>query len=948
LKKRLLPLLLLAALPAQAATFTVTKTADTLDGACDRDCSLREAVAAANADDPLGGADVVVVPPGIYVLTRTGAGEDAGATGDLDLNDQMILVGAGAGHTVIDGHGFDRVLDARAPAEIYGVTIRNGRVDGDGGGLLVRFNPAPQPVLLRRSVVSGNQAQAGADGGGIAAFGPLEVRDSALLENHAEGDGGGIAGTVEISLFNSTVSDNRAEGSGGGVKDVFLWNSTVVFNQAEVSGGGGFWTSDPDPIPATNDRFYGSIVSDNFAPAGRDCAGDVSSGGYSVIGVADGCSPGPTDKAGTAEHRLSAVFRVQDTRLGPTPVHVPFLNSPALAMVPAGFCEPADQLGQARSAPCDAGALEQVDHPACLPGGSVLCLQEGRFRVSAALIERFPSRGAQAVPLTDDTGNYWFFAPDNLEIMVKVLNGCAVNGHWWLFASGLTDVGVHLEAVDLGTGRTRVIEHEGGTTFPPRLNTTAFPCEPAAGNANGASAPPGAGILHEEVFRVTKAADTDDGRCDHDCSLREAVVAANSRPTTSVILLEPGVYTLTRAGREEEEAHAGDLDVREPLVILGAGAKRTILDGNQLDRVLDVRPSFAVSLELYDLTVRNGSAVTDPTATHQGGGGIESVQGALTLVRVAVTGNRSSSWAGGVLAFGPFTMRDSTVSGNTSGFLGGGLATGEFTDMENVTVSGNHADLHGGGILLGTDDIRLESVTVTGNSALRGGGIAMSPPTCPGFPCTGPVRIDRTVVAGNTVPPDGIGPDFFDMVPFSGEHNVFEVDPKLSPLGDHGGPTLTHLPLPGSPALDAATGCLPADQRGLARPASGCDVGAVEVQRSCETDTETLCLGAGSRFRVTAHWTAQGNDGPGKSVPLALDTGAFWFFDAANLELTVKVLDGCGVNNRFWVFLSGLTDVGVEVTVEDTATGETWTHTHAPGTALEPRLDTSALEVCPQ
>ncbi|MFL6201208.1 MAG: CSLREA domain-containing protein, partial [Thermoanaerobaculia bacterium] len=128
----LLPLSI--ALPLQAATFTVTKTADTLDGACDRDCSLREAITAANADEPTGGADVVVVPPGIYVLTRTGAGEDAGATGDLDLNDQMILVGAGAGSAVIDGGGFDRVLDARAPAEIYGVTIRNGRVDGDGGG----------------------------------------------------------------------------------------------------------------------------------------------------------------------------------------------------------------------------------------------------------------------------------------------------------------------------------------------------------------------------------------------------------------------------------------------------------------------------------------------------------------------------------------------------------------------------------------------------------------------------------------------------------------------------------------------------------------------------------------------------------------------------------------------------------------------------------------------
>src|SRR5262245_473508 len=90
----ILPGLLTLALPLQAAVFTVTKTADTFDGACDRDCSLREAIAAANVE-PLGGADVVVVPAGIYVLTRTGAGEEVNATGDLDVYGGTILVGAG-------------------------------------------------------------------------------------------------------------------------------------------------------------------------------------------------------------------------------------------------------------------------------------------------------------------------------------------------------------------------------------------------------------------------------------------------------------------------------------------------------------------------------------------------------------------------------------------------------------------------------------------------------------------------------------------------------------------------------------------------------------------------------------------------------------------------------------------------------------------------------------
>src|SRR6187402_2195891 len=97
---RVILLALLFALRVQATVFTVTKTADTLDGACDHDCSLREAVTAANTAEAGSGEDVVVIPPGIYVLTRTGAGDDGNVTGDLDVTDEMILVGAGPGTTI--------------------------------------------------------------------------------------------------------------------------------------------------------------------------------------------------------------------------------------------------------------------------------------------------------------------------------------------------------------------------------------------------------------------------------------------------------------------------------------------------------------------------------------------------------------------------------------------------------------------------------------------------------------------------------------------------------------------------------------------------------------------------------------------------------------------------------------------------------------------------------
>src|SRR5205823_14963190 len=87
-----LALALGAAPGAGAATFTVTKTADAADGSCNADCSLREAVIAANA---ASGADTIVVPAGTYYLSHTGSAEDAAATGDLDITGDVTITGAG-------------------------------------------------------------------------------------------------------------------------------------------------------------------------------------------------------------------------------------------------------------------------------------------------------------------------------------------------------------------------------------------------------------------------------------------------------------------------------------------------------------------------------------------------------------------------------------------------------------------------------------------------------------------------------------------------------------------------------------------------------------------------------------------------------------------------------------------------------------------------------------
>lgn len=103
----------------------------------------------------------------------------------------------------------------------------------------------------------------------------------------------------------------------------------------------------------------------------------------------------------------------------------------------------------------------------------------------------------------------------------------------------------------------------------------------------------------------------------------------------------------------------------------------------------------------------------------------------------------------------------------------------------------------------------------------------------------------------------------------------------------------------------------------------------------------------GNRFEVSAIWeTASIGDTVAQPVQLTQDSGYFWFRDPNNVELVVKVLNGCGVNNRFWVFLAGLTNVGVTLTVEDTFTGEIRTYTNPVNRPFPPVQDTSAFAVC--
>jgi predicted outer membrane repeat protein len=237
---------------AFATTFTVDRVDDTASAtgcmdAMPNDCSLRGAIIAANGAP---GLDMIVLPAGTYPLSVKGVAEDLGATGDLDITDDLMLQGAGSATTIIDGaqlgdmtHTSDRIIQVDSMGSgtlnvtITGVTLRNATaetfptVSSIGAALLngdarTSGTPVGSTVTLSDVVVQGNFSTAG--GGGIGNYGTLTILGSVIEDNSTDNVGGAIGqgDTGSLELHDTTVSGNTAAADGGGIYVGFLGTSS--------------------------------------------------------------------------------------------------------------------------------------------------------------------------------------------------------------------------------------------------------------------------------------------------------------------------------------------------------------------------------------------------------------------------------------------------------------------------------------------------------------------------------------------------------------------------------------------------------------------------------------------------------------------------------------------------------------------------------------------------
>ena len=378
------------ALTVRAATISVNTTTD--ENNTDGDCSLREAIIAANTDTavdacPAGnGADTIILPSGVFTFTLAGTGENAAATGDLDILADLTLTGDGAGNTFIDANSLDRLFEtfngnafsisrmtlqggnqsaaggairaagsatltlaevrlrdtaAGSSAAIYVITgsslnVFSSRIEDNlGGGLYLQSSTT---TVIRNSTLSGNQSTNGA---GITSAGTLVVVNSTLSGNIATFSGGALLSSGTAGLYNVTVANNTA-GNGG------------------VSGSGGGINVVGGTMTVRN-----SIVADNINLVGssEDCTGTLTSEGHNLVEVTTGCTI-----TGDATGNITGTDPSLDGLAGNgggTFTHALLMGSVAInAGHPAGCLDESgltlltDQRSYLRNGACDMGAYE--------------------------------------------------------------------------------------------------------------------------------------------------------------------------------------------------------------------------------------------------------------------------------------------------------------------------------------------------------------------------------------------------------------------------------------------------------------------------------------------------------------------------------------------------------------------------------------------------------------
>jgi CSLREA domain-containing protein len=737
--------LFIVVLPAQGRLLASPEAAisvNTLDDEdnTDGDCSLREAIRAANDN-----VSVDNCPAGDEVFTDT---ITFSTSGTIILTEELLVTAGGplmidgAGAITISGNDSVPILQMTRGAEVtleslvlvdgshsleysfmgagaitnFGIltisncTVSNNSSETTGGifteGTLTIINSTisgnrnPYGVggailnngatSIINSTLSGNTATD--SGGGIENYAPLTVTNSTISGNSttAEGSyGGGIANWGgEITITNSTISDNSTTGEGsygGGIAnwggEITITNSTISGNSttAEWSCGGGINNWDGE-ITITNSTISGN--SADFIGGGIR-----NNGTLSIIGstLTDNSVTGEDGDGGGIENE--GVLSIINSTL----------SGNSAARFGGGIANWSGEFTIANST--------LSGNSAGVEGGAILHIIGGENpELSNSIVANSPSGGncagdefIDAGHNLEDSDTCWFDPANNSMPNTDPLLGPLQDngGPTWT------------HALQYGSP---AIDH-GDPVSCPATDQRDLP-RPMDGDDDGVAICDIGSFEYVSYLTVNTLEEEDNS--DGDCSLREAIHAANNNATVDKCTVEGGAVDFIQF------SVSGTIMLNEQLMVTATGpllidgADAITISGGDSVRLFYV--ATGADLILKSLNLMDGNA------GNADGGGIYNL-GTLTLANSSLSGNRNADYSGGgIYNEGDLTVSHSNLSENSS-YCGGAIANlGTAQILSNTVVSGNAGSW--GGSICGSGDLIISDSTLSGNHALYGGAIS--------------------------------------------------------------------------------------------------------------------------------------------------------------------------------------------------------------------------------
>jgi len=615
----------------------------------------------------------------------------------------------------------------------------------------------------------------------------------------------------------------------------------------------------------------------------------------------------------------------------------------------------------------------------CFPTATHLCLNGARFQAEVTWSVPGLGTGAgQAVPLTSDTGSFWFFDNSNLELVVKVLDGRAVNGHFWVYYGGLSDVEYRITVTDTATGVQEIYVNPAGR-LASASDVSAFDPEPPPVDpiALGPGLPERTPSRLGPEMRVNVTTQGDqsapavavgpDGGLmivwqGPPAGLQGRLYDASGRPRGGEIVLSPG------AAMPRQVRVAADASGRYMVVWYDQTRVRGRIygpDGQPAteelavgfspqqqglpDVVADPAGGFLVAWpENGDHTLRlqrfgsqgnlvgNEIALTRPgsdvrLAAYPAGGGfvlawIESFGVLETDVRALRLDSAARPIGASALASTDIVRRNGyhyapvPVVHPDGGFSVVWMTIPGTLPPQNLGLYARRygADGQPAGLVL-----QIAAGFRAGD--WKGNAVALP---------SGEVMVLWYEEARAEDLDGGTFARLFDAswTPLGSSFRVNTYTQNLQILpalaADSAGNVMVawESTVPTSPIPE-----IPRDFFGTGQDGDGAGVFAQRFTTASCAGTDQLCLNGG-RFHVTVQYTdpTSGETRPGHAAPLTGDSGAFWFFAPSNAELLIKVLDGRLVNGYFWIFYGALSDVEYTITVTDTVTGQRRTYHNSP------------------